>query len=128
MRGLVNLYQYYGDEFTVECPTGSGQRMNLFQVAAEIAHRLERIFLTDRNGCRPVNGGSTVFNQDPHWREHVLFYEYFHGDTGQGLGASHQTGWTGLVAFIVDFFERIKPAALLEEGAEIASRLAPATV
>jgi hypothetical protein len=128
IRGLINLYEYYGDEFTVECPTGSGKQMTLYGVAAEIARRLERIFLVDRRGCRPANGNSEIFNQDPNWRDHVLFYEYFHGDTGQGLGASHQTGWTGLIAFIVDVFERIKPATLLEEGAESVSRLASATV
>jgi hypothetical protein len=128
IRGLIHLYEYYGEDFTVECPTGSGKQMNLFQVGAEIARRMERIFLADRNGRRPVNGTNEIFNRDPYWRDHVLFYEYFHGDTGQGLGASHQTGWTGLVAFVMDFFERISPEALLEEGAESISRLAPAAV
>jgi hypothetical protein len=104
IRGLVNLYHYYGDTFTVECPTGSGQQMTLWQVGHEIALRLARIFLRDAQGHRPVYGGTTKFQTDPHWRDHILFYEYFHGDNGAGLGASHQTGWTGLVARLVQFF------------------------
>jgi hypothetical protein len=126
LRGLVNLYLYYGDDFTVECPTGSGTHMTLFQVAAEISRRLESIFLPDGAGNRPVNGPNRVFNQDPNWREHVLFYEYFHGDTGQGLGASHQTGWTGIIAFLADFFERMKPEEFLNQRIVDLSRLAAA--
>ena len=101
MRGLLQFYLYYGDTFRIECPTGSGRMMNLFEVTMEIARRLTRIFLRDENGRRPVFGGSEKFQTDPHWRDHVLFYEYFHGDNGAGLGASHQTGWTGVVAKLI---------------------------
>jgi hypothetical protein len=105
LRGLVVLYRYYGDAFTVECPTGSGMQMNLLQVADEIAERLTRIFLRDAHGRRPVFGDAPLFQTDPHWRDHLLFYEYFHGDNGAGIGANHQTGWTGLVALLIDIFE-----------------------
>ena len=98
IRGLLNLYGFYGDDFTVECPTGSGTRMTLFEVARELKDRLAGIFLRDAQGRRPVYGGAARFQDDPHWRDLILFYEYFHGDTGAGLGASHQTGWTALVA------------------------------
>jgi len=101
VRGLVNLYAYYGDDFTVECPTGSGRLMNLFQVAQEITRRLISIFLRDGQGARPVHGGVRKFQADDHWRDLILFYEYFHGDNGAGIGASHQTGWTGLVAPLI---------------------------
>jgi hypothetical protein len=98
IRALVQYYAYYGDGFTVECPTGSGRRMTLYQVAEEIGRRLAAIFLRGEDGRRPVYGGTEKFQTDPHWRDLVLFYEYFHGDDGAGLGASHQTGWTGIVA------------------------------
>jgi len=98
IRALLSFYLYYGDNFQVECPTGSGNRMNLFEVARELAKRLTSIFLRDESGRRPVYGGTEKFQTDPHWRDYVLFYEYFHGDNGAGLGASHQTGWTGGVA------------------------------
>jgi hypothetical protein len=98
VRALLQYYLYYGDEFTVECPTGSGRLMNLYQVAEEISHRLVNIFLKDKDGRRPVYGGIRKFQEDPHWRDCLLFYEYFHGDNGAGLGASHQTGWTGMIA------------------------------
>jgi hypothetical protein len=104
IRGLVNFHAYYGDEFTVECPTGSGQQMTLWQVSQEISLRLARIFLRDGEGRRPVYGGLSKFQTDPHWRDHILFHEYFHGDNGAGLGASHQTGWTGLVARLLHFY------------------------
>jgi hypothetical protein len=113
IRGLLNLYAFYGDEFTVECPTGSGQRMTLFEVAREIARRLSRCFLRDAQGARPVHGGAAKFQSDPHWRDLILFYEYFHGDTGAGLGASHQTGWTGLVAPLIYLVGHLDPAKLL---------------
>src|SRR6185295_3977194 len=89
-----------------ECPTGSGMRMNLHGVAREIATRLTRIFLRDADGHRAVYGGTTKFQTDPHWRDLILFYEYFHGDNGAGLGASHQTGWTGLIAPIIQLVGR----------------------
>ena len=98
IRALMSYYLYYGDNFKIECPTGSGNSMNLFDVAREIASRLTRIFLRDEAGRRPVFGGAEKFQNDPYWRDNLLFYEYFHGDNGAGIGASHQTGWTGLVA------------------------------
>jgi hypothetical protein len=107
VRGLLNLYQFYGDELKVECPTGSGRTMTLFEVAKEISRRLASTFLRDADGRRPVYGGCAKFQQDPHWRDLILFYEYFHGDNGAGLGASHQTGWTGLVARLLDLFGRL---------------------
>jgi hypothetical protein len=92
------LHHYYGPEFTVECPTGSGAYLTLWEVAAELSRRLARIFLNTPEGKRPVNGTNPIYAEDQHWRDLVLFYEYFHGDDGSGVGASHQTGWTGLVA------------------------------
>jgi hypothetical protein len=114
IRGLPNLYGFYGDDFKVECPAGSGNRMTLFEVAREIARRLSAIFLRDASGRRPVYGGSAKFQDDPHWRDLILFYEYFHGDDGAGLGASHQTGWTGLVARALDLFGRVTAADALK--------------
>jgi hypothetical protein len=104
VRGLIQLHHYYGEQFTVECPTGSGQQMTLWQVSQEISARLARTFLRDAQGRRPVYGGTDKSQSDPHWRDHILFYEYFHGDNGAGLGASHQTGWTGLVARLLQFY------------------------
>ena len=109
IRALLHYYGYYGKDFTVECPTGSGRQMNLYQVALELGHRLTNIFLRDKEGRRPVNGGTCKFQEDPHWRDYVLFYEYFHGDNGAGLGASHQTGWTGIIARIIELFAVFKP-------------------
>ena len=97
IESLQQFHYYYGDEFKVECPTGSGQMMNLWEVAAEISRRLARIFLRAPDG-RPVFGNVEKFQTDPHWRDAIPFHEYFNGDTGQGIGASHQTGWTALVA------------------------------
>jgi hypothetical protein len=114
VRGLLNLYGFYGDELKVECPTGSGRMMTLYEVAGEISRRLARIFLRDETGRRPVYGGAARFQDDPHWRDLVLFYEYFHGDDGAGLGASHQTGWTGIVARLMDLFGRADAKAWLE--------------
>jgi hypothetical protein len=114
VRALVNLYAFYGDDFKVECPTGSGRSMTLFEVAQEIQRRLTGTFLRDAGGRRPVYGGAAKFQDDPHWRDLVLFYEYFHGDNGAGLGASHQTGWTGLVAPLMDMFGRISAKDALE--------------
>ena len=116
LRALMSFYMYYGDNFKIECPTGSGKLMNLFEVAHEIANRLIGIFLRDSSGRRPVYGGTEKFQTDPHWKDHLLFYEYFHGDNGAGLGASHQTGWTGLVANFIDIFGRIDAAQLLAAG------------
>jgi hypothetical protein len=116
IRALLNFYLYYGDNFKVECPTGSGQMMNLFEVSKEIAQRLTRIFLMDEHGKRPVYGGTEKFQSGPYWRDHLLFYEYFHGDNGAGLGASHQTGWTGLVAKLIQLYGFLDPQKLLEAG------------
>jgi len=98
IESLQKFHHYFGDEFRVECPSGSGVYMTLWEVAAEISKRMSHIFLRDDQGHRPVHGGSKVYAEDPHWRDLVLFYEYFHGDNGRGVGASHQTGWTGLVS------------------------------
>jgi len=116
LRALVNYHSYYGDTFTIECPTGSGRRLNLYQVAEEIARRLVRTFLRDGQGRRPVYGGTRKFQEDPHWRDLVLFYEYFHGDDGSGIGASHQTGWTGVVARIMHMFATTTAQQVLELG------------
>src|SRR5436309_13503640 len=98
IRALLNFYLFYGDSFKIECPTGSGTLMNLFEVAREISQRLTRIFLRDAGGKRPVYGGAKTFQSHPHWRDYVHFYEYFHVDNGPCLGASSQTGSTGLGA------------------------------
>ena len=97
IESLRQFHCYYGDDFTVECPTGSGQYLTLNQVADFLAERLLRIFKRGEDGTRPFNGDNSMLQTDPHWRDHILFYEYFHGDTGMGLGANHQTGWTALV-------------------------------
>lgn len=116
IRALLNFYLYYGDNFKIECPTGSGNMMNLFEVAKEISDRLNSIFLRDEHGRRPVYGGTEKFQTDPHWRDLVLFYEYFHGDNGAGLGASHQTGWTGLVAKTIQLFGLLDAETALAGG------------
>jgi hypothetical protein len=116
IRALLNFYLYYGDNFKIECPTGSGKMMNLFEAAREIADRLTRIFLRNEQSKRPVYGGAEKFQTDPHWRDHILFYEYFHGDNGAGLGASHQTGWTGCLAKLIQLFGFLDPKRALEAG------------
>jgi hypothetical protein len=118
VRGLLNLYAFYGDEFKVQCPTGSGTYMTLFEVAEEISRRLAGTFLRDADGQRPVYGGTAKFQNDPYWRDLILFHEYFHGDNGAGLGASHQTGWTGLIAPLLDIFGRVEAKDLLETERE----------
>ena len=123
IRGLLNMYPFYGDDFKVECPTGSGNYVTLFEVAKEIARRLSSIFLRDANGNRPVYGGTKKFQEDPHWRDYILFHEYFHGDNGAGLGASHQTGWTGLIARTLDLFARADPQDLLQHAKGIIARI-----
>jgi len=116
VRSMLQMYYYYGDDFQVECPTGSGQMMNLYQVAEEISNRLGAIFLRGSDGRRPVFGGADKFQNDPHWRDYLLFYEYFHGDNGAGLGASHQTGWTGLIARLLQLFGGLEAEDMLESG------------
>jgi hypothetical protein len=120
IRALLQYYSYYGDGFTIECPTGSGRQMTLYQVAEEIARRLAGIFLRDSTGRRPVHGASQKFQEDPHWRDLILFYEYFHGDSGSGVGASHQTGWTGIVARLMQLFATTTPEQMLELGKQAA--------
>jgi hypothetical protein len=140
IRALLNLYSFYGDEFKIQCPTGSGRYMNLFEVAREISRRLASTFLREpaarstssgqgpstgsgQGGRRPVYGGTAKFQDDPHWRDLILFYEYFHGDNGAGLGASHQTGWTGLVARLLDVFGRVEAKDLELEISQVSDRL-----
>jgi hypothetical protein len=128
IRALLQFYLYYGDSFTVECPTGSGRMLTLFEVSRELIRRLVSIFDRDAHGRRPVYGGAEKFQSDPHWRELILFYEYFHGDNGAGIGASHQTGWTGLVASLIQMYHGLDAASLLAGGKSAAfraSRLSP---
>jgi hypothetical protein len=113
VRALINYYCYYGPNFTVECPTGSGRRATLYEVAQTISDRLTRIFTADARGRRPVFGAAPKFTDDRRWRDHLLFYEYFHGDNGAGIGASHQTGWTGLIASLIDYFATMSPTEAL---------------
>ena len=116
IRSLLNFYLYYGDNFKIECPTGSGNMMNLFEVSKELSERLISIFLKNEEGKRPVYGSTEKFQIDPNWNYNILFYEYFHGDNGAGLGASHQTGWTGAVAKLILLFEVLDPVKMLETG------------
>jgi len=101
IESLQKFHYYVGDKFKVECPTGSGKEMTLWEVATELSNRLMKIFLKDSSGRRPVYGATEKFQSDPNWRDLILFYEYFHGDDGSGIGASHQTGWTGVVAKLI---------------------------
>ena len=116
IRALLQYYMYYGNGFIVECPTGSGRQMTLYQVAEELGRRLASIFLIDKDGRRPLYGGTKRFKEDPDWRDCISFYEYFHGDNGAGLGASHQTGWTGLIASIMHVFATTTSEQALELG------------
>lgn len=116
IRALLHYYLYYGDNFKIECPTGSGKMMNLFEVSQEIANRLISMFIPNKEGRRPVFGGNEKFQHDPFWKDHLLFYEYFHGDNGAGIGASHQTGWTGLIALLIKLYGSIDPKHLLDIG------------
>ncbi|QYO63718.1 MGH1-like glycoside hydrolase domain-containing protein [Leptolyngbya sp. 7M] len=109
ISALRRLYAYYGDDFKVECPTGSGQYMTLFEVAQELGNRLTRLFLKNSKGERPVFGAAQKFQTDPHWQDLILFYEYFHGDIGAGIGASHQTGWTGCIAQVIQAYGTLVP-------------------
>jgi hypothetical protein len=124
IRALLSYYLYYGDRFKVECPTGSGRMMTLFEIAQEITRRLAKIFLRGPDGHRPVYGATRQFQDDPHWRDNILFFEYFNGDDGAGIGASHQTGWTGLVASLMDFFGTISAETFLANGVVQALRQA----
>ena len=122
IRALMNMYAFYGKAFTVECPVGSGKQMNLFEVAQEIASRLNRTFLRDDSGRRPVHGGQTKFQEDPHWRDLLLFYEYFHGDNGASLGANHQTGWSGLAGVTAGLFHAIAAEDWRTHGRRVVGR------
>jgi hypothetical protein len=122
IRALLNFYLYYGDNFKIECPTGSGKLMNLFEVSKEISDRLTRIFTRDEQGRRPVYGGAEKFQSDPFWRDNISFFEYFHGDNGAGLGASHQTGWSGLVAKFIELYGFLDAKQILHVGREAAFR------
>ena len=121
VQSLRRLYSYYGDALTIECPTGSGRQMTLWEVAGEIARRLSSIFLRGPEGRRPVYGLTQKFQADPHWRDLILFYEYFHGDNGAGIGASHQTGWSGLVAWLIKSLAVLDPKEVLEKGFDAAA-------
>jgi hypothetical protein len=115
IRALVNQYAHLGNDFKVECPVGSGRQLNLLQVSQELARRLSRLFIRNKGGRRPAHGDHSRWN-DEHWRDHVLFYEYFHGDTGAGIGASHQTGWTGVIAFLLQGLKAVEAEKVLEKG------------
>ena len=115
IRGLIKQYAHLGNNFRVECPIGSGRQLNLLEVGQELARRLSRLFLRNKEGRRPAQGTHSRWN-DEHWRDHVLFYEYFHGETGAGMGASHQTGWTGVIAFLIQGFKAVEAEKVLEKG------------
>jgi hypothetical protein len=115
IRGLIQFYMFYGDAFKIECPTGSGKQLTLYQVAQEICRRLVSIFLRQPDGSRPVYGKTAIFQNDPYWRDLILYYEYFHGDNGAGIGASHQTGWTGVVARLAQLLY-VDAGMMLESG------------
>jgi hypothetical protein len=116
IRALNQYFAYYGDDFKIECPTGSGNLMNLYQVAENIGKRLTSIFLKNEKDERPVYGGTRKFQDDPFWKDNILFYEYFHGDNGAGIGASHQTGWTGVIARVMHLFASSTAEQTLEFG------------
>ena len=119
-RALLQLYRYYGPDFKVELPSGSGHQADLYEVAMDVGRRLASIFLRGRDGRRPLYGGAAKFQTDPHWRDLILFYEYFHADNGAGVGASHQTGWTGVIARIIQMIGAISAdAALSDDWAEV---------
>ena len=115
IRALVNQFAHLGNNFKVECPVGSGRQLNLLEVGQEIARRLSRLFIRNEEERRPAHGNHNRWN-DEHWHDHVLFYEYFHGDTGAGIGASHQTGWTGVIAFLIQGFTAVEAEKVLEKG------------
>jgi hypothetical protein len=116
VESLQKFHHYYGDDFTIECPAGSGTMMTIAEAAGELSRRLTRIFLKDANGRRPVLAGHPKSQNDPHFRDHVLFHEYFDGDSGRGVGASHQTGWTGLVAKLLQPRRETRAGARASKG------------
>ena len=121
IRGLLFYASYYGDEFTVEYPTGSGKQETLLDIAKHLSERLMGIFLHDEDGNRAVFGGMEVFQTSPYWNDLIPFYEYFHGDNGAGLGASHQTGWTALMARMMQLLGNADQLAALIAGTDAAS-------
>jgi hypothetical protein len=126
LRALYQFYQFYGDDFKIECPTGSGNMMTLYEVAIEINGRLSKIFLRDQKGRRAVYGGTEKFQNDPYWKDLILFHEYFHGENGAGLGASHQTGWTGVIASLMKISALVTPETVLKtESAYAAIQVEP---
>jgi hypothetical protein len=125
VRALLNYYQYYGNDFLIECPTGSGNMMNLYQVAEDISKRLSSIFLRDKSGRRPVYGNIQEFQEDKQWSDYIQFHEYFHGDTGAGIGASHQTGWTGIIARTMQLFAEMSAENSLRLGKVYAFKITP---
>jgi hypothetical protein len=114
----IQPYKANPRSLSIECPTGSGKQMNLYEVAEEIGGRLSKVFLKDEQGKRPVHGASRKFQEDPHWRDYHLFYEYFHGDTGAGVGASHQTGWSGAIARVMHLFASSDAQKILDQSKE----------
>jgi hypothetical protein len=125
IRALQQFYLYYGNNFKIECPTGSGKLMNLFEVSKELSNRLTSIFTLNENSRRPVFGGTEKFQTDLNWRDYILFYEYFHADNGAGLGASHQTGWTGVVAKLIQLYGILDPEKALKYGKQVAFMKGP---
>jgi hypothetical protein len=109
IEALERYHAFYGDNFTVECPTGSGKFLTLKEVAQELCRRLTSLFVPDSTGARPCHGSFHSYATDKHWRDLILFYEHFHGDSGRGIGASHQTGWTALVSECIERLRREKP-------------------
>jgi hypothetical protein len=124
IESLQKFHYYYGADFKIECPTGSGKMMTLEEVAMEISHRLGRLFVRGEDGRRPSCGTDAKFQSDPHWADLIQFYEYFHGDNGAGLGASHQTGWTGLIAKLIQQSGDPYAAPEPESAPEVMSRSA----
>ena len=121
---MRRFHSYYGDDFKVECPVGSGTLLHLGEIADELSRRLCRIFLRGTDGRRPVFGDSPIVQEDPHFHDNLLFYEYFHGETGRGLGASHQTGWTALVALLLRSYMPVQASSRMPAEAVMAPALA----
>ena len=126
LRALYQFYQFYGDDFKIECPTGSGKMMTLYEVAVEINQWLANIFLRNKQGRRAVYGSIDKFQNDPYWKDLILFHEDFHGENGAGLGASHQTGWTGAIAYLMRISALVSPETVLNtESAYAAIQVEP---
>jgi hypothetical protein len=122
IRALLNFYSYYGDSFKAPFPARSNNLLNLFEISQELVRRLISMFLPDRQGMRPIYGSAAKFQNDPYWRDYVTFFEYFNGDNGRGLGASHMTGWTALIAALIQMFSHLDAASFLDQGRQAAYR------